>query len=75
MDTFTVMLGCSMFLFALLGEFKQVGAYLWIAALLSLLFAFRMGEFGYYIITVGIVVTFVIRSEYNDDIRSSDEDE
>ncbi len=76
MDTFTVMLGLTMFFFIAMGEFKKVGAYLWIAALFSLLFAFRMAEPGFYIVSAGVIIVLAFRTEFgNEDIRDSEDDD
>jgi len=73
MDTFTVMLGITTFVSWAIGEWKSVGAYLWIAALFMILFAFRMGEFGFYIVSAGAVVTLLVRTQHlNADVVEED---
>ena len=75
MDTFTVMLGVMTLGTAFLGEIKKVGSYLWIAGLFAILFAFRMAEPGFYIVSAGFVVTLIVRTWFgNDDVRNEDEE-
>lgn len=73
MDTFTVMLGVTTFFTAALGETRKVSAYMWIAALFAILFAFRMAEPGFYIVSAALVVTFILRTEFRDDVFDPEE--
>jgi len=74
MDTFTVMLGVTTLAITFLGEIRRVGAYLWIAALFAILFAFRMAEPGFYIVSAAYVVTLVLRTQnLSEDIAEDDE--
>lgn len=75
MDTFTVMLGVVTLWLNYLGETRKVGAYLWIAALFVILFAYRMGEPGFYIVSAAWFVTVIVRTQHLDsDVTDSDED-
>lgn len=74
MDTFTVMLGVTTFATMFLGETKKVGAYLWIAALFAILFAFRMAEPGFYIVSAALAVTLILRTQnQGEDIADEDD--
>ena len=74
MDTFTVMLGVTTLFFVMIGETKRIGAYIWIAALFSILFAFRMAEPGFYIVSAALTVTLVLRMQnQGEDIADDDE--
>lgn len=73
MDTFTVMLGVVTLSLVYLGEYRKVGAYLWIASLFAILFAARMAEPGFYIVSAAFVATLVLRMQnLSEDIIDDD---
>lgn len=73
MDTFTIIVAAATFFFTYLGENFKKGAYLWIAALLSILLALRMSEAIFYMITAGIIAILIYRTfDSSTDVRIDD---
>lgn len=74
MDTFTTLTGAFTMFFIYMGERFQVGVYLWLAALFSIIFALRMGEEMFYMGTAGILAVMIWRTWLaHEDVRDDSE--
>lgn len=75
MDTFALMTGATFFFFLAVGEWRKVGAYLWLAILFAIIFSLRMAEPMFYMATAAVIGVLAYRTWYaNEDVRDESED-
>lgn len=70
------MTGATFFFFLAMGEWRKVGAYLWLAILFGIIFSLRMAEPLFYMATAGIIGVLAYRTWYGtEDVRDESEGE
>ena len=75
MDSWAIMVGATFMFFMALGEWRKVGAYLWLGILFGIIFSLRMAEPMFYMATAAVIGVVAYRTWYgNEDIRDETED-
>lgn len=75
MDTFTTMVGMCALFFIFAGEQFKKGVYIWLSILFVIIFALRMGEPMFYMVTAGVVSVLVFRvfDAIGSDVRDNED--